>query len=109
MSKYIIKAEKSPMGASNPEFAPSQDLVNGIEADGFLLMIKKDGRPSAVVIHELTIIELAMMLAADKTEAGSVIRQAIAIAEGLKKANEIKKENDKYMMAKGLADILRAK
>ena len=109
MSMYIVKAELNPMVGGNPEFAPDQELVKGIEADGFLLMTMKDNRPCSAVVHRLTTLELAMLLAEDKSEAGSVIHQAIAIAEGLRKAAEIKNENGKYMMAKELADILRAR
>lgn len=109
MSKYIIKAELNPMGGGNPEYAPDQELVKGIEADGFLLMTMKDDRPGAVVIHSITTLDLARMLAGDKSEAGSVIRQAMAISEGLLKAEEIKKTEDRNTMARNLAEILRSK
>lgn len=108
MSKYIIKAQLSPVGGGNPDFAPDPQMVNGIEADGFLLMAMKDDRPSVVTIYGMTTLDLARMLAGDKSEAGSVIRQAIAIAEGLLKAEEIKKTEDRNTMARSLAEMLRA-
>lgn len=84
-------------------------MVNGIEADGFLLMAMKDDRPSVVTIYGMTTLDLARMLAGDKSEAGSVIRQAIAIAEGLNKASEIAKEESKTKMAREIAEMLRCK
>jgi len=108
MSKYIIKAQLSPVGG-NPDFAPSPQMVNGIEADGFLLMAMNEDRPSVVTIHGMSTLDLARMLAGDKSEAGSVIRQAMAISEGLLKAEEIKKTEDRNTMARNLAEILRSK
>ena len=109
MSKYIIKAQLSPVGGGNPDFAPDPQMVNGIEADGFLLMAMKDDRPSVVTIYGMTTLDLARMLAGDKSEAGSMIRQAIAIAEGLNKAAEIAKEESKTKMAREIAEMLRCK
>ena len=107
MSKYIVKADI--MGGGNPDFAPDTRLITGLEADGFLLMVMKDDRPSATVIHNVTTMDLARMIASDESEAGSVIAQAIAIAEGLNKAAEIEKSRQKMNMARGLAEILRGK
>ena len=84
-------------------------MVNGIEADGFLLMTMKDDRPSVVTIYGMTTMDLARMLAGDKSEACSVIRQAIAIAEGLNKAAEIAKKESQTKMAREIAEMLRSK
>ncbi|MBQ1790163.1 MAG: hypothetical protein II008_08300 [Oscillospiraceae bacterium] len=108
MSKYIIKAQLSPVGG-NPDFAPDSEMVNGIEADGFLLMTMKDDRPSVVTIYGMTTMDLARMLAGDKSEACSVIRQAIAIAEGLNKAAGIAREDGKTKRAREIAEMLRSK
>ncbi len=107
MSKYIVKA--NPVGGGNPEFAPDSKLIRGLEADGFVIMLMKDDRPSATVIHNVTTMDLARMIASDESEAGSVIAQAIAIAEGLNKAAEIAKNDEKKKMARGLAEILKGK
>ena len=109
MSKYIIKAEQNTAGGGNPEYAPDRKLINGIEADGFLLMTMKDDRRDAVVIHDITTMELARMLAGDDSKAASVVRQAMAISEGLLKAEEIKKKDDKDAMARNMAEMLRWK
>ena len=109
MSNYIINVQASPTGECNPEFAPEKKLADGIEADGFLLMTMKDGRPVAVVLMGITTMDLARMLSGDKSEAGIVIRQAMAIAEGILKAEEIKKTEDRNTMAMSLAEMLRSK
>lgn len=106
MSKYIVKV--NPVGG-NPEFAPDSKLIGGLEADGFVIMLMKDDRPSATVIHNVTTMDLARMIASDESEAGSVIAQAIAIAEGLNKAVEIAKKESKTKMAREIAEMLRCK
>lgn len=73
-----------------------------------MLMTMKEDRIGAVVIHSVTTLDLARMLVGDKTEAGSVIRQAIAIAEGLGKAAKIAEEESKIKMARNLAEMLKA-
>lgn len=107
MSKYIVKV--NPVGVGNPEFAPDSKLIGGLEADGFVIMLMKDDRPSATVIHNVTTMDLARMIASDESEAGSVIAQAIAIAEGLNKAAEIAKKESKTKMAREIAEMLRCK
>ena len=107
MSKYIVKVE--PVGGGNPEFAPDSKLISGLEADGFVIMLMKGDRPSATVIHGVTTMDVARLIASDESEAGSVIAQAIAIAEGLNKAAEIAKNDEKKKMARGLAEMLRGK
>lgn len=109
MSKYIIKAQVSPTGECNPEFAPGKELADGIEADGFLIMTMKDDRPYAATMYGLTTLDLARVLANERSEAGSVIWEAIAIAEGLIKAKEIHMESRKTRMAREIAEMLRCK
>ena len=104
-AKYIIKAEQNPMGGGNPEFAPQKELRDGIEADGFLILTFKGDRPGATVIHGLTTMDLARMIASQ--EGGSVLYQAIAIAEGLNKAAEIMRKNARTEMAKTFAELLK--
>ena len=105
MSKYIISVNSA--GNSNPEFDPDERMQKGLDADGFVLMTFRNGDPHGVILMGVTVLEIARLMAADKSEAGSVIRQAIAIAEGLNKAEEIKKQDDKNKVARELADMLR--
>ena len=65
----------------------------------------KGDKLSATVIHGITTLDMARMFAGQ--EDGAVIRQAIAIAEGLDKASEIAEKNIKAKMAKTLAEILK--
>ena len=106
MNKYILKADI--VGDGNLEYAPDELLKKGLETDGFLICAFKDGRPQATTLMECTTLEIATLFAADKSEAGSVIRQAMAIAEGILKAEEIKKTEDRNTMARSLAEMLRA-
>jgi hypothetical protein len=109
MSKYIIKTQVSPTGECNPDFAPDPQKANGIEADGFLIMTMKDDRPNATTVYGLSTLDLARMLASERSEAGSVIWEAIAIAEGLIKAKEIHMESRKTRMARELAEMLKSR
>ena len=106
MNKYIVQVKMDPNGDCNPEFGPEKKLEEGLPADGYVLMTYRDGRPSATLICGVTIMEIANMIAGDNTEAGSVIRQAIAIAEGLMKAREIGKNDSMKRTAKNIADLL---
>lgn len=109
MSKYIIKAQVSPTGECNPEFAPDKKVTDGIQADGFLIMTMKDDRPNNVTMYGLSTLDLARILASNRGEGDSVIWEAIAIAEGLIKAKEIHMESEKKRMARELAEMLKCK
>ena len=109
MSKYIIKTELNPMGGGNPEYAPGKELRDGIEVDGFAILTFKDDMPHCIAVHDMTVMDLARMFASKKDEGGSIIWQAIAIAEGLEKADRIREEAQKRNVAKELADLLWAK
>lgn len=103
MKQYRLKAELAPGG--NPEFAPDEELVGGIDCDGFLL-ITKTGDSCTSILHGLTILELAQLLVSvcDRTETGSAIRQGLAISEGLKKAHEIAVQDKKDRMTQSIVD-----
>ena len=106
MSKYIVKVEMDPNGDCNPEFGPEKKLEEGLPADGYVILTYRDGKPSATLICGVTIMEIAHMIAGDGSEAGSVIRQSIAIAEGLMKAKEIEKNDNAKRAAKNIVDLL---
>ncbi len=72
-------------------------------------MTMKDGQPAAVVLMGITTLDLARMLAGGSDDGRSVIQQAIAIADGLRKAAEIDKEHTKMKHAREIADMLMAK
>jgi len=107
MKKYVISVKGAE--GCNPEYAPDKELQDGLESDGFLLMTMKDGRPGAVVLMGITTLDLAKMLAGGSDDGSSVIQQAIAIADGLRKAAEIDKEHTKMKHAREIVDMLTAK
>ena len=106
MSKYKITIEGT--GNNNPEYDPDEVLKRGMDVDGFLLLTFKDGNLHSTSLMGCSTLEIARLFASDKSEAGSVIRQAMAIAEGILKAEEIKKTEDRNTMARSLAEMLRA-
>ena len=108
MNKYIVKADMQA-GGGNPEYAPDRQLRDGLECDGFLLMTMRGGRPGAVVIMGVTTLDLARMLADGSNDGGSTIHQAIAIADGLRKAAEIEKEYKKIKSAREIVEMLAQK
>ena len=97
MNKYVISVKGAE--GCNPEYAPDELLNKGLETDGFFLCAFKDGRPQPTTVMGCTTMEIAMLFAGDKSEAGSVIRQAMAIAEGILKAKEIKQQDDRNQSA----------
>ena len=72
-------------------------------------MTMRDGRPGAVVIMGVTTLDLARLLADGSSDGGSTIHQAIAIADGLRKAAEIEKEYKKIKSAREIVEMLAQK
>ena len=105
MNRYIVKVE---LAEGNPEYAPDEKLANGRECEGFLLLTLKDGKPDVCMIQNLTIIELSMLLTCGTdSDAASSIREASVIAEGMRKANEIRREYEKSRKARDFASFLK--
>lgn len=92
--------------SENPEFQ-DEDL-NGMEADGFLLLTMKDGKPDVVVLHGMSINDLSEFFVLDD-ECVSILRQASAIAEGRRRAKEIWLEGKKSQMTSEIAKKLAGK
>lgn len=84
---YNIRVE-----CSNPEFQDSE-LRKGINADGYVLLIVRDGEPCLENMGGVTVMEIARFFGTD-TEACSVLRQASAIGDGLRRAREIREETE---------------
>lgn len=97
MNKYVISVKGAE--GCNPEYAPDERLNKGLETDGFFLCTFKDGQPQVTTVMGCTTMEIAMLFAGDKSEAGSVIRQAAALAEGIRKAKEIEQQDDRNRSA----------
>ena len=107
MSRYRITVNST--GNGNPEFDPDEKLRNGMDVDGFMLLTFRNGEPHGQILMGVSVYELARGLAIGNTEADSAIRQATVIAEGLRKAEEIEKQDRRDRHARRLADMLTAK
>ena len=98
--KYTIRVE-----SHNPEFDVSEWLGEGIQADGFVLLITRDGDPAAGSLNGMSVIELAKFFCKND-EVCSILQQAAAIGEGLRKAKKIKADVERE--SGGLDVILQA-
>ena len=106
--RYMIKI--LPAEGCNPEYAPESKAQAGTEADGFCLVCLEDGKPKCEQISGATVMQIAEWLAYTGTEMVSVFRQAVAIADGLSKAKEIREKYEAINVSKNLGvflDMLR--
>lgn len=81
---YTIRVE-----CSSPEFDVPKRLREGIQVDGFCLLTTRDGDPDAETINGMNTMELAKFFCTDN-EVCSILQQAAAIGEGMRKAEKIK-------------------
>lgn len=98
--KYTIRVE-----SHNPEFDVSKWLKEGVQADGFLLLITRDGDPIVECMNGMSTMELAKFFCTNN-EVCSVLQQAAAIGEGMRKAEKIKADAERK--SGGLDAILQA-
>lgn len=97
MYRYTIKVEAAE--GCNQDFSPDEELREGVNVDGFALLGFRNGHPGVVVLYGVNTMELATAIGTDASEGGSVIRQAAAIAEGIRKAKEIKQQDERNRSA----------
>ncbi len=83
---YTIK-----ITSDNPEMQ-EEDLINGIQADGYVLLTYKGGEPCLENIYSLSTEQVSRFFI-HNTEGGSILRQAAAISDGYRKACRIKEED----------------
>lgn len=83
---YTIK-----ITSDNPEMQET-DLINGIQADGYVLLTYRDGEPCLENIYSLSTEQVARFFI-HNTEGGSILRQAAAISDGYRKACRIRDED----------------
>ncbi len=98
--KYTIRVE-----SHNPEFDVGEQLREGIQADGFLLLTTWDGHPAAQCMNGMSIIELSKFFTLNN-EVCSMVQQAAAIGEGMRKAEKIREDVERQ--GGGLDAILQA-
>ena len=104
-NKYMVRVE-----SSNPDFQTDKKMQNGIEADGYLLVLfDKEGNPIVESLNAVSTFSIAKYLAADVGIVSNILRQAGAIADGLRRAGEIEKKSRREKVAMDLAEILRSK
>ena len=102
-NKYMVRVE-----SLNPDFQTDKKMQNGIEADGYLLVLfDKEGNPIVETLNAVSTFSIARYLAADAGRVSNVLRQADAIANGLMAAREIEKKGRREKIAMDLAEILR--
>lgn len=75
----------------NPEMR-EEELENGIQADGYVLLTYKGGEPYLECIYSLNTEQVSRFFN-HNTEGGSVLRQAAAISDGYRKALRIMEED----------------
>lgn len=98
--KYTIKVE-----SHNPEYDVPKKLREGIQVDGFCLLTTRDGDPDAESIDGMSTLELAKFFCTDN-EVCSILQQAAAICEGMRKAEKIRADVERK--SGGLDVILQA-
>lgn len=107
MSKYKVAVQ---MTEGNPEYGPDADLVEGIECEGFLMIAKKPGVGNGgylETIYGLSINDLAQVIANPGSKAHVILRQALAIAEGIMRAAEIGKASSRSPFQDMMDEILK--
>jgi len=104
---YTIK-----ITSDNPEMR-EEDLENGIQVDGYVLLAFKDGKPYLESIYALSVEKVSRFFN-QNSNGGSILRQAAAIAEGYRKACRIEEEDEasrkmsQLMSSASKLDILAA-
>ena len=96
--KYLIKVE-----SMNPEFPLDETFTNGFESDGFLII------PYNEKDHPIGVfgVDVSEMMLAQAIGANTNLRCAAAIAEGLVKAKEIKKDDVRHKLhTEGISSVL---
>ena len=102
---YTIKVT-----SDNPEMQ-EEDLMNGIQADGYVLLTFKDGEPCLENIYSLSTEQVSRFFNLN-TEGSSILRQAAAISDGYRKACRIRDEDrasrKMSQFSSSLGDLLAA-
>ena len=86
----------------NPEFVVTDErLHNGIEADGVLMVLfNREGEMVTEMVAGISNMEIAEYLSKDVGEAGSIIRQSVKIADGMREALRIHADHEKKKLRK---------
>ena len=97
---YTIRVE-----SANPEMR-NDELINGIEADGYVLLVVRGGKPYCENVSNVNISEMSEFFKVE-TECAAVLRQAAAIGEGFNYAKRIAKETTEAKGGNIFAELLK--
>lgn len=102
---YVIKIE--PGEGCSEEFAPDKLAREGLKCNGYLLIgFNEDGDPAFDTIYGINVMQIAQALAyRGPKNTFSILWQAFAIAEGLKKAYEIRKQEGGFQLSEGFLQM----
>lgn len=102
---YVIKIE--PGEGCSEEFAPDKLAREGLKCNGYLLIgFDEDGDPVFDTIYGINVMQIAQALAyRGLKNTFSILWQAFAIAEGLKKAHEIRKQQGGFPLGEGFLQM----
>lgn len=102
--EYVIRVE-----GTHPEYdVEDEDLREGLHAEGYLLLAMKDEKSIVQCMMGMSTMDLARLFAKD-TEVSSILCQAAAIGEGIRKADKIGKEIDQRISRKKMAGEIAEK
>lgn len=85
----------------NPEFE-EQVLRDGFEADGFLLLAIKDGKPFYAGVCGMTMMDITRFFMKDDSM-GNMLQQAAVVSEGFRKGQEINRQFKERERAREMA------
>lgn len=96
MNKYRIRVENAP-GYIPDRMEEESELKEGVTCSGFMLMtFDEDGLLDTYSMSGVSVMDIAKALAGKKHKGGvNILWQAFAVAEGLRKAADIKFEMDR--------------
>lgn len=105
--KKIIKV--LPAEGSNPEFAPEEELQQGVECYGYVLLtFDKEHEIETALVNNLSLKNIADGIVENCMEtAVASLRQAFVVAEGYIKAGQIQMEHDRNQAMERFSKVLR--
>ena len=103
--KIIVRV--LPAEGSNSEFAPDKDLQQGIECDGYVLLLFRENKLFRSGIRHLSVSNIADEIC-DECNEGNVpaLRQAFTLAEALIRMDEIDKQARSRKALRRIAKVL---
>ena len=102
MGKYLVKV--LPTDECGEDEYPNKNLIDGEEADGFVLVLFQDGDPYLLSVQGANVMNIANAMFLD--DKNKILMRAAAVAEGMQKAHEIKEANDKENAFRRFANYL---